>query len=356
MSPTSNGNGGKLPPSMVIQYGYRDDDDSDDDGRRGRLFGGVRQSSCRSLKKIGSVISETKTLLKGASTTLSNMNHLYGYHDDDDDDDSSSYESESSDSEDASVCSKASVASKASQTLKKLGGKLKLTHLKKAAVGSTSTCSSSHKQTDADHDAGSVSSRKSIASAARRVSCQLGKALKVVTRLSNRHGDDDSSLSDEDEDEEKLLEAPTPRLRRAFTMNGHGPKDVHPTREKPRRHFSDPLGTSIGMIKRQQQANRHKPSNNDDDDDDKSTSSSLSDLSDNEDCHDNDNDNHNHKSVYNNNWSMNVTPEIWEQAMQNGVAAPLAHTKNVPLNTKMVEPTGTTTLRPDKIQSCTRAA
>ena len=122
-------------PRNTIQYGCRDEDDDSDDGRRRRsskLQFLSRESSKRQLKKFNAIISDTKSLLKGASGTpfLYGMDKSTGSLDDDsssyyDDNNESDNDSDASDNDCGSVCSKASVASKASKAVKKLGGKLR---------------------------------------------------------------------------------------------------------------------------------------------------------------------------------------------------------------------------------------
>lgn len=292
------------------------------------------------------MIHETKSLLKGASHHMNNMSHLYAMDGSNASESSSSYESEGSD-DDASVSSKASVASKASRTIKKLGGKLrgsmKVTGKRRDSGNkhAGSTAQTKDYQADgseSDSDDESVSSR---ASAVERVKAKCSLALKVVVRrrkskeksglIESGGYDSDSSLSSE----EDLFLTPTPTrgphdrapvsrgtefhhgdkntthrqekkkknpLRRLGSTGNHcGPRDIPPVNQPSktsRRHTSPAAGKDItakfwneygGDIE-----NGH-----------------VSDLSDDEEI----------KveipkgsgTVYQNNWSMNVTEEMLKE-------------------------------------------
>ncbi|CAB9512078.1 expressed unknown protein [Seminavis robusta] len=338
---------------MVVQYGFRDDDDDSEDGRPS-LFGGLRQSSSRRLKKIGNVVSDAKSLLAGAkAASAGHFGLVYGLDNKYSDSDSESEESESDSDDNASVCSKASVASKAGKTLKILGGKVKkgVKKVRGKRRGSDKVKEyepeqapppppMGHIHTNSDHeddedddlsddDDGDASVASRASDAVRRVKGKLSKALKVVNRknkkYNNEFDDDDSSLSSEEED--LLFDAvptvPTSRrslgLRRCHTSSSHekrsaGPLDVHPTKQAPRRHTSDPMGLQVLRRKSKQ------PLQDDSD--------SLSDLSDHNDdarrrggkkksstSKNKNNTTASSSSFHNTNWSMNVTPEMkkkWE--------------------------------------------
>lgn len=216
-----------MAPS-VIQYGCRDEDDDSDDGKSHRRRGSsklqflTRESSKRRMKKLSNVISDTKSLLKGASSSNGVGGHLflYGLDHNEDEDSSSSYESESESSEDnsdddGSVCSKASVASKAGKAVKKLGGKLRGSiKLIPSSSGSKRRGSGGSKAakhgSDDDGSVASSASRSSRASdAMRRVSLKIGKAFKVGSKKHVALEDySDNSLSSCEDD---LFLTPTPR-------------------------------------------------------------------------------------------------------------------------------------------------
>ena len=352
-------------PTMIVQYGCRDEDDEDysKDGcrRRGSFLGGLtRTASNRSLKKLGKVVSETKSLLKGARNS-----HFSLYHDledeDDEEDDDSSYESlvedyiapsihtnsedgamdsDDDDDDNASVCSKASVAS----ALRKMGGKLRLpkrsSNHKRSSTKTKGSKDSIERDyydhedqhdsdsDDEDDDGDNVSVNSSASrSSIRRISSKISKALHVTGRKKNKNkksNNDDVldgfEFSDSEEEEEDAdIELDFGRLPHP-TVPRRGPSDVAPPSRSKRI--------------------------DDDDDDDSSQRSDVSDLSIDDDNNGGDHHeiqrnpfrNNKKKNVkdrsssskqkkdffnpreYSQNWSMNVTPEMLEH--QNTHTAP----------------------------------
>ena len=282
--------------STVVQYGFRDVDDDSDDGKGRRRSSSSRflsrQSSHSSLKKLGRVINDTKSLLAGANIHT-HMNHLYGLdgsNASEEDSSESSYESESDSDHHsdggASVCSKASVASKASQTFKKLGGKLRgsirVVSKRRSSSGKkrdvpppppdhdeddVSVLGSDDEDEDDGEDEGSVASRAS--DAVKRVTGKLGKALRVVGRRRSSgksrpketedtyESDDDDSLSSCEED---LFLAPTA----AVPPRRRGPDDRAPSRSKSYTERGQPPNSSSSHRDNRQPLRRSHTSKFDD--------------------------------------------------------------------------------------------